>query len=231
MNITPFIYKDIVLQEACWIDGKPYFTRRAIGEFLEYSPNITDRAVAKIIERNPHIDQFSVLVNLTSTDGKKYDQKVYDPIGLQLIIFESRQPKARAYKVAVAHLVYALMTGGIKPSKWSQKDDLVSAARQILSLPEGRKRGALVRDLAERDGVSFQTAYARINRVAGRRLRAGVRSDKGSTKYPEDRARVSAYVKEHPGARGLEISQALCGLSVSRSRLDDWTKPWVFALN
>ncbi|SPD73782.1 hypothetical protein PITCH_A1970001 [uncultured Desulfobacterium sp.] len=230
MNITPFIYKDIVLQEACWIEGKPYFTRRAIGEFLEYDMSKRD-PIGHIIRRNPHINQFSVPVNLTGTDGKKYDQKVYDPIGLQLIIFESRQPKARAYKVAVAHLVYALMNGEIKPSKWSKKDDLVSAARQILSLPEGRKRGSLVKDMACRDGVSIQAAYRRVGKVAGKRLRASVRSDKGSTRYPEDRTRVASYLKEHPGARGLEISQALSGLSVSRSQLEVWTRGGALGLN
>lgn len=229
MNITPFIYKGIVLQEACWIEGKPYFTRRAIGEFLEYPK--PQKRIDEILSKNPHIDQFSVALNLRATDGKKYDTRVYDPIGLQLIIFESRQPKARAYKVAVAHLVYTLMTGGIKPSKWSQKDDLVSAARQILSLPEGRKRGALVRDLAARDGVSLQAAYVRVNKVAGRRLRAGVRSDKGSTKYPEDRERVLVYLKEHPGARGKELKAALPGLCVSRYQLDEWTRPRAAAVN
>ena len=234
MNITPFIYKDIVLQEACWIEGKPYFTRRAIGEFLEYDN--PQKAIDKIVERNPHLDDpdWSTTVNLTVVEGSRIvtrDTRVYDPIGLQLIIFESRQPKARAYKVAVAHLVYALMTGGIKPSKWSQKDDLVSAARQILSLPEGRKRGALVKDLAARDGVSLQAAYSRVNRASGRRLRAGVRSDRGSTKYPEDRARVLAYVKEHPGARGLEIVSKLSGLNVSFSRINEWLRERAVALN
>jgi transposase len=230
MNITPSIFKDVMLQESCWIDGTPHFTRRAIGEWLEYDMSKRD-PIGHIIRKNPHIEQFSVPVYLSGTDGKNYEQKFYNPIGLQLIIFESRQPKAKAYKVAVANLVYAFMRGELKPSKWSQKDDLVSAARQILSLPCSRKRGSLVRDLAERDGVSIQAAYRRVNKVSGKRLRAGIRSDKGATKYPEDRERVFAYVKEHPEARGKEIVSKLSGLKVSFSRVNEWLRERAFALN
>jgi|CXWL01.1.fsa_nt_gi hypothetical protein len=108
-DMVPFSYQDIQLKEACWINGRPYYTRRAIGIFLALAR--PQEGVDRIIQRNPYIRQFSVHVNLTCTDGKAYDVEAYDPIGLQLIIFESNQPKAREYKVAVAHLVWAYMNG------------------------------------------------------------------------------------------------------------------------
>ena len=192
MNLIAFKFQEVSLQEACWIDGKPYFTRRAIGEWLGYK-NPRD-AIDKIIARNPHIDcpvppklggtagryQWSRTVpKLGTVDGKKYDTRVYDPIGLQLIVFESRQPKAIAYKIAVANLVWAFMNGEIKPSKWSERGDLIAAARQIHSMRPCVARGPLMRDLAEREGCSLSTIYRRIARVSGKRLREKVRKDKG----------------------------------------------------
>lgn len=96
-DLVPFQFQDIQLKEACWMNGKPWFTRRAIGEFLGYAGAHARRAVAKIIERNPHIQQFATHVNLTTVEGGRpvtREIEVFDPIGLQLIIFESRQPKA-----------------------------------------------------------------------------------------------------------------------------------------
>lgn len=114
MNLVPFQYGGIALSESCTIKGAPYFTRRAIGEWLGYSN--PKRAVAKIIERNPHIEKqaWSRVVKLTTLEGARYatrTTRVYNPVALQLIIFESRQPKAIRYKVAVAELVVDLMTG------------------------------------------------------------------------------------------------------------------------
>jgi len=232
MNITPFIYQGIALQESCWIDGVPFFTRRAIGEWLEY-PH-PKQAIEKIIRRHPYIEDSrwcSVVPNLGTTWGTQTiqkEQRVYNPIGLQLIVFESHRPKAIQYKIAVANLVWALMNGEIKPSKWSQKDDLVSAARQILSLPQGQKRGTLVRDLAERDGVSLQTAYRRVNKATGQRLKTAkgrpiCRKDRGSTRYPAEKAKVLVYIKEHPGVGGKRIKKFL-GLTVSDSRITTWIR-------
>lgn len=231
MNIIPFKYQGIALKESCWIDGVPFFTRRTIGEFLEYKH--PRWAINNIINRNPHIDdpRWSTVLSLSTVEGDREvtrSAKIYNPIGLQLIIFESRQKKAIQYKIAVANLVWALMNGQLKPSKWSQKDDLVSAARQILSLPHGLKRGALVRDLAERDGVSIQTAYRRVKRATGQRLKTTkgrpiCRKDKGSTRYPEEKARVLTYIKEHPGTSGKKIHEIL-NIAASYSRVLTWIR-------
>jgi hypothetical protein len=139
-GLIPFIYESIRLKESCWIDGKPCFTRRSIGEWLEYKN--PDRSVHNITLRHSCVDQFSILIKLVSTDGKFYDQRVYDPIGLQLIINKSDKPKAIRFQIAVAHLVYAFMQGKLQPPKrpWNQSDPgllqrLSEIARQLLKMP------------------------------------------------------------------------------------------------
>ena len=170
-EFLPFSFEGVRLQEACFIGGAPYFTRRAIGEFLEY-PH-PQKAIDNIVSRNPHISdlRWAVTLKLRATDGKEYMSEVYDPIGLQLIIFESRQPKALLYKVAVAHLVYAYMQGKVKPKIWAPERKF--ALKQILSHPPTLKRGALVKDLADREGVHPGTIYRWLLKLGGIKTRHG----------------------------------------------------------
>ncbi|WP_027358395.1 BRO-N domain-containing protein [Desulforegula conservatrix] len=162
MKFTPFTYLDVSLKESVYINNVPYFTRKAIGEWLGYDR--PQEAIDKIIRRNPHIDnpEWSTTVKLTvvqaswksvppklrDTEGhdhtpqtgvydREIETRVYDPIGLQLIVFESRQPKAIQYKIAVAKLVADMASGrfflnstldlinSIQPykSKYSKPDD------------------------------------------------------------------------------------------------------------
>ena len=157
----PFLFQQVHLKESCWIEKTPYFTRRAIGEWLEYSNKTQDSVVAKIIERNPHINQFSVLVNLTSTDGKKYDQHIYNPIGLQLIVFESHQPKAKAYKIAVANLVWAFMRGRLAQPQGALGTELMN----IILLPRfSDTKARAVKELATDLNVTKETIYNYLKR-------------------------------------------------------------------
>ncbi len=227
-QIIPFNYEGIALRESYWQDGNPFFSARAIGEFLEYAHPVQD--VNRIVKRNPHINdpQWSVVAKLATTDGKKYDTRLYDPIGLQLIMFESGQPKAIQYKIAAAHLIVAYMKGELKPSKWALKDDLMSAIQQIKSLPRGTKRGELVRDLAERDGVNLTTAYRRIRLATGEHFKSSKgtfiqRSDKGTTRRPDEKEKVLAYTKTNPTARGAHIKREL-NLQTSFERINGWIR-------
>ena len=176
-NIIPFNFQEVRLQEACWIDGKPYYTRRAIGEFLEYTRPQED--IDKLIRRNPHISTFGKKViltlpeqlpvhpNLGCTQEVRYqthENEIYDPIGLQLIVNKSNQPKAIKLQVAVAKLVWAYLNGELLPSRWSQKGD-IAAIRQILSAPGTYGRRKLIVDYAEREGISMASAYRRIGNV------------------------------------------------------------------
>lgn len=230
-QIVPFNFAGIVLAESYWENGIPYFSARAIGEFLEYRNPARD--ILHIIQRNPHINdpEWSTTVKLTVVEGERVvarSVRLYDPIGLQLIMFKSNQPKALQYQVTVARMVVAISRGKLKPSKWALKDDLLSASQQILSLPHGHKRRQLLKDLAERDGVCVQTAYRRVERASGQRLKTKdghviKRKDAGSTKYPEEKAQVLAYKQSHPTAQGAEIKKAL-GLTLDRNHISRWLR-------
>lgn len=114
-NTNPFTWGDIALSQVVDVDGTPHVTKQSIGEWLEYS--YPRESINKIIERNSHIENYSVEVNLTSTDGKKYDTRVYHPIGFLLIVMESGQPKAQQMKVAVAEFVWAFCGNDDMPVK------------------------------------------------------------------------------------------------------------------
>ena len=107
--LRPFNYEyGVSISESITINGTPYFTGRAIGEWLGYEH--PRKAVNKIIERNPHIDnpEWATDVKLTSVEGDREvvrTIRVYNPAGLQLIVFESNQPRAIEYKIAVAKMV------------------------------------------------------------------------------------------------------------------------------
>lgn len=116
-NLNPQSYQfgDLALSQAVFIDGIPHITKQAIGEWLEYSE--PRKNINKILERNIHIDEFSVDVKLTSTDGKNYDTRVYHPMGFLLIVMESGQPKAIAMKVSVAEFVWQFSRTSSVPLK------------------------------------------------------------------------------------------------------------------
>lgn len=234
-GLMVFSYEGIRLRESCWIEGKPCFTSRAIGEWLEVKhPN---RYVKKILERNPHIKQFATFVNLTNVEGGRNitrEVEVFDPIGLQLIIFESHQPKAKQYKIAVAHLVYDYMTGNLKPFKWS--GDVSSALSQIISMPSGRKRKLQVLELAKEMGKSWHMIYRMAVRMNGENLktRAGkpkrTRKDKGSFCNRPEFQQVMEYRKTHPDAQGREVKRVM-GSSIGEATINRWIRAYKAHMN
>jgi len=122
-QLSSFTYGDIALTQTVLINGIPHVTRQGIGEWLEYEDPI--RAISKLLERNPHIDSYSVVVKLTTTDGKSYDTNVYHPIGFLLVVMESGKPKAKQKKVEVAEFVWHFSNTGkalIRPEDIEPKE-------------------------------------------------------------------------------------------------------------
>lgn len=226
-NFIPFSYEGMRLQEACFLNGTPYFTGRGIGEFLEYEH--PDIAINKVVKRNPHIKEFSTLTSLVSVEGNREvtrEVRVYDPVGLQLIINKSNQPRALAFQIAAAHLVMAFMKGEIKPSKWSTKGDRVSAIRQIQSHPPTYKRKELIKDLADQEGVALQTVYRWVEGFGGIKTQKGTkrqRSTKGAHKSRPEYIQAMDYLKEHPTAKGAEIKKHYQS-TVSTDRINAWIR-------
>lgn len=101
---APFVWGDISLTQAVFLDGIPHATRLAIGEWLEYSH--PKQAIANIIERNPYIEDYATVLNLRTVDNANREISVYHPIGFLLIVMESGQPKAQAMKQAIAAFVW-----------------------------------------------------------------------------------------------------------------------------
>lgn len=145
-EIISFNWGDIALSQVVYKDGIPYPTRNAIGEWLEYE--YPAQAMAKILERNPHIDAHSVVVSLTTTDGKNYDTFVYHPIGFLLIVMESGQPKGHAMKQAVAEFVWHF--AGPKRMSFKERMELLKHGRVLLN------NLAKTKDAFERDGLIVQ---------------------------------------------------------------------------
>ena len=252
-RLTIFSYEGVRLKESCWIEGKPYFTRRAIAEFLEY-PNPGKDPIGKILTRNPYIKQFcttlkmrvvqstgtgistppnlgGVLPHQNNTEITQYEREmevdVYDPIGLQLIIFESHQPKAKQYKIAVAHMVYAYVKGTLRPYKWD--GDISSALAQIISIPSGPKRKLKVVALAKELGKSLNVVYRMAKKMNGENLKTHngkprkTKSDAYSFTNRPEYHQVKEYLEKHPAAKGTEIKAAL-GIPVHVSRVQCWIR-------
>ncbi len=103
-QLSTFTFGEIALNQVTLLDGIPHITRQGMGEWLEYAD--PQNAIYKILERNPHIEAHSVVANLSTTDGKKYDINVYHPIGFLLTVMESGQPRAKEKKVEIAEFVW-----------------------------------------------------------------------------------------------------------------------------
>ena len=251
-GFVPFSYEDIRIKQSCWDNGVPYFTMRAIGEWAEYKN--PEKAIFKIIHRNPHIRQFSKIIKLKLIDDypkeghsvpnlgtecparlagesslrtREIEHEVFDPIGLQLIINKSNQPKAIAFQVAAAHLVVAYMTGNLKPFKWS--GDVALALSQIISMTSGSKRKLKVFELAKETGKHWNTIYRMAKKMNGQNLKTKgnkprkIRANKDSfVNYPEFQ-QVINYSKEHPAAGGKEIQAAL-EIPYSTSSINRWIR-------
>jgi transposase len=197
-GLVPFRFQHIRLKEALWIDKTPYFTRRSIGEWLGYVKPRPEVAIEKIVRRNPYIRDFAVDTKLVSTDGKLYTFEVYSPIGLQLIVMESRQPKAIQFKVAVAHLVWAYMNGEL--TRIPPDPDIETLAELPKSL---HGRGKAIKQYAEKHGISSRNVRRRIKRFITGQPLEGHPSNKGKKflhKENFDRYRrvIDLYMKDTP---------------------------------
>lgn len=126
--------------------------------------------VNTVLKRNKYIDAFSVGVNLTptgveltpddpssvdvnltSTDGKKYATRVYHPIGFQLIVMESQQPKAKQFKVGIAQFVWQYIGGNGLTSeerlKW--KRHFIATLAKLEKTKDDFVRALLITDLLD----------------------------------------------------------------------------------
>lgn len=93
--------------------GEFYMTREQIGRALGY--NNPDDAIYRIHKRHrDRLDPLSVVVKLSSTDGKKYETRVYEAKGIYEICRHSDKPAANAFYDAVYEILEGLRLGYFK---------------------------------------------------------------------------------------------------------------------
>lgn len=87
--------KFIVKNNDLWLDAE------SIGKALGYAT--PKESVLKIYQRNQdELDNYSVKVKMTSTDGKAYNQRIFTEEGIYIISMLANTDKAKAFRAEVA---------------------------------------------------------------------------------------------------------------------------------
>ena len=227
-QVIPFEYRGgIRLREACWMDDKPWFTRRAIGEWLGYIR--PQEQVDRLILRHPYIEEgaWATHVNLGCVEGGRRvvrKVRVYNPVGLYLITFESHTAKALRFKVAVAHLVEAFSRGELRPKRSYPRPDWerrVMQLDEILALRDPHERSAAVEYMAEQLGRSPRTVYRRLRnlRCVSDPITPRYGVSKGFRMPLEERRIVEAALREDPSLPPRRLQELVGGPPPSKRTL------------
>lgn len=119
-----------------------FMTSKQLGEALEYSNPII--AINKLVSRNTRLqnERFSVVTTLVSTDGKKYQTRIFTEYGIYEVTMLSKQPKASAFRDFTQDMLVGLRKGELqitqKPSY--QIDDPIERAKRWIEEEEQRQR-------------------------------------------------------------------------------------------
>ncbi len=122
-----------------WQDenGTVLMTREQIGIALEYvEPRI---AIFKIHERHKNrLDKFSVVTNLTTTDGKAYETYLYTSKGVMEICRWSQQPKADSFMDWVWDVVESIRKTGFYSAQPKTSLEVLQHTVKVLGEHETR---------------------------------------------------------------------------------------------
>lgn len=106
-----------------------WFTKKQIGEALEYAD--PQNAIDLIYKRNTaRLQQFSVTVKLTGTDGKSYNTTLFNRRGVMEICRYSKQPKANLLYDWIYDIVEAYMDGELKSTKKISQPDFSNLSNE-----------------------------------------------------------------------------------------------------
>jgi hypothetical protein len=72
-SIQPFRRFGVMINESFWIDGEPWFTAKAISEWLGLK--VKDDAVQQIVRRNPYILEYSKKITVLDVEGRPFNLK------------------------------------------------------------------------------------------------------------------------------------------------------------
>lgn len=114
-----------------------YMTRNQIGTALGYSD--PHRAMSKVHERNKErLDKFSVVVKLTTVNGKSYDTHLYSEKGIYEIMRKSNQPKADEFYDFVYDIIEGLRKGELQIKATPQ--NYIEALRALADAEEEKQK-------------------------------------------------------------------------------------------
>lgn len=158
---------------------------------------------------------------------RPYKTLVYSPSEVYQFALCSDLPRARAFLRRFPEFQAAVLTHQLKPSVWARKGERTATLAQLASVPPGRARTALIRDVARLEGVSEKTVTSWLRHL-GHRSRAR-RSDAGHVSDPEAKLQVEAFYAvclragERPTTSRLAAFLREHGLAVSLSTAYRWT--------
>lgn len=113
-----------------------FMTRKQIGEALGYKN--AQKAMDNIHARNKvRLDEFSVTLKLTGTDGKSYDTHLYNEKGIYEIMRKSNQPKADEFYDFVYDIIEGLRKGELQIKAVPQ--NYVEALRALADAEEEKQ--------------------------------------------------------------------------------------------
>lgn len=109
-----------------------FMTSKQLGEALEYSTKA--QAITNIINRNSYLkeQEFSVQLDLGSTDGKQYDTRLLTEDGIYEITMLSKQPKAMEFRRFVRGLLKGLRKGELQIEPMKPENEVKAFEMQMI---------------------------------------------------------------------------------------------------
>ncbi len=123
-------------------DNEMFMTSEQLGECLEYSePTI---AINKLVSRHEYLkkSEFSVVTKLVSTDGKRYNTRVFTEDGVYEITMLAKTEKAKEFRHWVRRLIKSLRKGDINlitKAEYTILQNQIIETNKILSKLEAKK--------------------------------------------------------------------------------------------
>ena len=150
-----------------------FMTRNQIGMALEYGDPI--RAMSKIHDRNKsRLDEFSVVVGLTTTDGKAYNTTLYNEKGIYEIMRKSNQPKADEFYDFVYEVIEKVRkNGGYIHVEEGMTDEEIMAKALLISqrtIEEQKPKVEVYDAIMSEEGLFSFSEVARLLGTGSKRL-------------------------------------------------------------
>lgn len=132
---------------------EPYMTAKQLGECLGYS-DVT--RLSKIVKQNEYLKdkEFSVVAKMASTDGKKYDTRIFTEDGIYEITMLAKTQKAKEFRAWVRKLLKDLRSGKTKLIEMTDYQKLMMKTRSENT--KIRKAQILTRLAEQYDGTYKQ---------------------------------------------------------------------------